>query len=55
MSDNSGQISVPGLPREIHEWLREQAEAELTSRAQVVRRLIVAEWRRARDRGERAA
>ena len=52
-SESSVSVSVP-LPREIREWLREQAEVELTSQAQIVRRLVAAEWRRARD-GERAA
>jgi hypothetical protein len=54
MSDNSGQISVPGLPLEIREWLRQRAEEELTSRAQIVRKLVAEAWRQARD-GERAA
>jgi hypothetical protein len=40
MSDNSGQISVPGLPREIRAWLREPAEAELTSQAHSLGLLI---------------
>jgi hypothetical protein len=54
MSDNSGQLSVPGLPREIREWLRERAEAELTSQAQIVRALVAQAWRQARDSGRAA-
>jgi hypothetical protein len=54
MSDTSGQISVPGLPREIRAWLRERAEAELTSQAQIVRKLVAEAWRQAPD-DERAA
>jgi hypothetical protein len=53
--DNREQISIPGLPAEVVAWLQEQATEELTSRAAVVRRLVVAAWKRARDRGERAA
>jgi hypothetical protein len=53
---NDGCVSVPGLPREIREWLRERAQEELTSQAQIVRRLIAAAWRQSRDSGgERAA
>jgi hypothetical protein len=55
MAENSGQISVPGLPSEIREWLRRRAEEEMTSRAQIVRKLVAEAWRQARDRGERAA
>jgi hypothetical protein len=52
---NEGSVSVPGLPREIREWLRQRAEEELTSQAQIVRALVAAAWRQARDAGERAA
>jgi hypothetical protein len=51
--NNSGQITVPGLPRELCEWLRERAAAEMTSRAAIVRRLVAQAWRA--ERGERAA
>jgi hypothetical protein len=51
---NGETVSVPGLPREICDWLRRQAEEELTSRAAIVRRLVAEAWRQARD-GERAA
>jgi hypothetical protein len=55
MADNCEQISIPGLPREIGEWLRRRAAEEMTSRAQIVRKLVAEAWRQARDRGERAA
>ena len=55
MADNSGQISVPGLPLEIREWLRECAEAQMTSRAAIVRRLVAQAWKAERDGGKRAA
>jgi hypothetical protein len=55
MADNSGQVSVPGVPSELIEWIRRQAEAELTSKAQIMRKLLVAAWKVERDRGERAA
>jgi hypothetical protein len=49
-----GSVSVPGLPREIRDWLRQRAEEELTSQAQIVRKLVAEAWRQSRD-GERAA
>jgi hypothetical protein len=54
MAENS-QITVPGLPREIVQWLRERAAAEMTSRAAIVRKLVAEAWKQARDSGERAA
>jgi hypothetical protein len=54
MAENCEQITVPGLPREICEWLRECAAAQMTSRAAIVRRLVAQAWKQARDR-ERAA
>jgi hypothetical protein len=51
---NEGCVSVPGLPAELRAWLRQRAEEELTSQAQIVRQLIAQAWRQARG-GERAA
>jgi hypothetical protein len=53
MADNA-QVSVPGVPAELVAWIRQQAEAELTSKAQIMRRLLVAAWKAERD-GKRAA
>jgi hypothetical protein len=53
MKSSEGSVSVP-LPAELREFVRQQAEREERSQAQVIRRLVAAEWRRARD-GERAA
>jgi hypothetical protein len=53
MKNSEGAVSVP-LPAELREWLRQRAERELTSQAQIVRRLVAEAWRQARD-GERAA
>jgi hypothetical protein len=49
---NEGCVSVQ-LPAELREWLRQRAEEELTSQAQIVRRLVALAWRQARD-AERA-
>jgi hypothetical protein len=55
MAENSGQITIPGLPAEMIEWLERCAADQMTSRAAIVRRLVAQAWKRARDRGERAA
>jgi hypothetical protein len=54
-TSDQGSVSVPGLPREIREWIRQEAERELTSQAAVIRRLVAAAWKAQRDGGERAA
>jgi hypothetical protein len=51
---NAETVSVP-LPVELRDFVREQAEREDRSQAAVIRRLVAAAWRQARDRGERAA
>jgi hypothetical protein len=52
MKTSEGSVSVP-LPAELREFVRQQAEAEERSQAQVIRRLVAQAWRQARDRGER--
>jgi Arc/MetJ-type ribon-helix-helix transcriptional regulator len=47
------QISVP-LPEELREFVERQAEAEYTSAASIVRRIIAAEQRRAQAEQEAA-
>jgi hypothetical protein len=54
MKNAEGCVSVP-LPAELRAWLRERAEEELTSQAQMVRQLIARAWKAQRDGGERAA
>jgi hypothetical protein len=49
--NSEGSVSVP-LPAELRAWLRQRAEEELTSQAQIVRRLLARAWREARDNGE---
>jgi hypothetical protein len=55
MAEQTGQITVPGIPREICEWLRECAQAQMTSRAAIVRRLVAQAWKAERERGKQAA
>jgi hypothetical protein len=54
MKNSEGAVSVP-LPAELRDFVRQQAEREERSVAQVIRRLVAEAWRQARDRGERAA
>ena len=53
MKNSEGAVSVP-LPAELRDFVREEAERELTSQAQVVRRLVAQAWKAARD-GKQAA
>jgi hypothetical protein len=53
MKNSEGSVSVP-LPAELRAWLRERAEAELTSQAQIVRALVAQAWRQSRDNGQAA-
>jgi hypothetical protein len=54
MKNSESSVSVP-LPAELRDFVREEAERELTSQAQVVRKLVAQAWKARRDRGERAA
>jgi hypothetical protein len=54
VQNSEGVVSVP-LPAELRDYVRQQAEREERSQAQVIRRLVAEAWRQARDRGERAA
>jgi hypothetical protein len=53
MKNSEGAVSVP-LPAELRDFVRQQAEREERSQAQVIRRLVAEAARRQRD-GERAA
>ena len=54
MKNSEGAVSVP-LPAELRDFVRQQAEREERSVAQVIRRLVAAAWKAERDGGKQAA
>ena len=53
MKSSEGSVSVP-LPAELRDFVRQQAEREERSQAQVIRRLVAEAWKQARDTGRAA-